>query len=199
MKRTLISGVAFVGLFFAVTVTGNAPARGDDSDRGRHDREDEDQLEVQIGFDISPIPLSSLDLKGKDPELVGLGSYIVNAQASCNDCHTCPSYATGHNPYPPVLGDGKFNSVNYMAGGVPFGPVISRNITPDATGKPAGLNLQQFETAIRTGHDPLSGDILEVMPWPVLRFMTGRDLDAIYSYLSAIPSATPGSCTGAGQ
>jgi hypothetical protein len=29
--------------------------------------------------------------------------------------------------------------------------------------------------------------------------MTGRDLDAIYTYLSAIPSATPGTCSGAGQ
>jgi hypothetical protein len=29
--------------------------------------------------------------------------------------------------------------------------------------------------------------------------LTGRDLDAIYTYLSAIPAATAGSCTGAGQ
>jgi hypothetical protein len=30
-------------------------------------------------------------------------------------------------------------------------------------------------------------------------FMTARDLDAIYACLSAIPAATPGSCTNAGQ
>jgi hypothetical protein len=165
-------------------------------------REDEGELEVKIGFAISPIPVSSLNLKGKDPELVGLGSYIVNAQGGCNDCHSCPSYAPGHNPYAPpfgVSGDGQINSKNYLAGGVPFGPIKSRNITPDASGKPEGLTLEQFEIAIRTGHDPVRGGILNVMPWPIYRFMTGRDLDAIYSYLSAIPHAEPGQCTGGGQ
>ena len=43
-------------------------------------------------FSIAPV---KLNLKDKDPELVGLGSYIVNAQGGCNDCHTCPSYAPG--------------------------------------------------------------------------------------------------------
>jgi hypothetical protein len=68
--------------------------RGHDNGQDRNDREREDQgeREVQIGFAISPISLSSRGLKGKDPELVGLGSYIVNAQGGCNDCHTCPSY-----------------------------------------------------------------------------------------------------------
>ena len=205
MKKIAITAMAFAGLFSGVTLISNLPVRGDDNNQNRSDREHEDegQLEVQIGFNISPIPVSSLNLKGKDPELVGLGSYIVNAQGGCNDCHSCPSYAPGHNPFAPpfgVSGDGQINSTNYLAGGVPFGPVLkSRNITPDATGKPAGLTLEQFETAIHTGHDPLSGDILNVMPWPYFRFMTGRDLDAIYTYLSAIPAATPGSCTGAGQ
>jgi hypothetical protein len=27
------------------------------------------------------------------------GSYIVNAQGGCNDCHTVPSYAAGGNPF----------------------------------------------------------------------------------------------------
>jgi hypothetical protein len=161
---------------------------------------------AKIGFAISPIPFSSLNLKGKDPGLAGLGSYIVNAQVGCNDCHTPPSYAPGlpsHNPFEPpfgALGDGQINSKNYLAGGVPFGPTLkSHNITPDATGKPEGLTLEQFETAMHTGHDPLSGDILNVMPWPYYRFMTGRDLDAIYTYLSALPHAEPGDCTGAGE
>jgi hypothetical protein len=199
VKRILIFTAAFVGLFLTVTLISNSNVKGNDNDRNRKDRnrEDEGELEVQIGFAISPIPLNSLDLKGKDPELVGLGSYIVNAQGGCNDCHSCPSYAI--NPYvPPFVG--QVNSKNYLAGGVPFGPTLtSRNITPDATGKPAGLTLEQFETAIHTGHDPLSGDVLEVMPWPIYRFMTGRDLDAIYTYLSAIPHAEPGKCMGAGE
>ena len=41
--------------------------------------------QIQIGMDIAPV---HLDLKGKNRSLVGLGSYIVNAQGGCNDCHT---------------------------------------------------------------------------------------------------------------
>ena len=204
MKRMLLYVAAVSGLFAAVTLISNSPLKGDDNKRNRG--EDEDELEVQTGFRISPV---KLNLKDKDPELVGLGSYIVNAQGGCNDCHTCPSYAPGHNPFPApfgVSGDGQINSANYLAGGIAFGPpppvgVVSANLTPDATGKPGGLTLEQFEIALRTGHDPLDPKfgLLAVMPWPYFRHMTGRDLDAIYAYLSAIPSASPGSCTGAGQ
>jgi hypothetical protein len=202
MKRLVVSAIAFAGIFFAVTVISNLSVRGDDRDRNRRDRDDERQLEIQIGFAISPIPLNSLDLKGKDPELVGLGSYIVNAQGGCNDCHSCPSYAPGHNPFPPpvgVSGDGQINSTNFLAGGVPFGVAVSANLTPDASGKPAGLSLEQFQVTIRTGHDPVRNDNLTIMPWPYYRHMTGRDLDAIYTYLSALPSAKPGACKGSSQ
>ena len=78
--------------------------------------------------------------------------------------------------------------------------VVSANLTPDSTGKPHGLTLQQFEIALRTGHDPLDPKfgLLAVMPWPYFRHMTRRDLEAIYAFLSAIPSGTPGSCQAAG-
>jgi hypothetical protein len=213
MKRLVISAVSLVGLFLAVTFIGNWPLQGQarDRDGNGHEREDEDELEVQTGFEIVP-PNIKLNLQGKDIKLVGLGSYIVNAQGGCNDCHTCPSYAPGHNPFPPpfgVFGDGRINSANYLAGGVDFGPplaaggVTSTNLTPDAEGKPAGLTLEQFELALRTGHDPLDpqNGLLAVMPWPNFRHMTGRDLDAMYAYLSAIPSAkTPDThCKNAGQ
>ena len=204
MKRILVSA-AVVGLFATVTIISNSPLKGDDNDRNRdREREDDGELEVQTGFRIVP-PNIKLNLQGKDVKLVGLGSYIVNAQGGCNDCHTCPSYVKGHNPFPPPVGqsgDGQINSANYMAGGVPFGVAVSANLTPDATGKPEGLTLEQFEIAIRTGHDPVRNDDLTIMPWPIYRHMTGRDLDAIYAFLSALPSlpsATPGSCTGAGQ
>jgi hypothetical protein len=202
VKRILASA-AVVGLFATVTIISNSPLKGDDNDRNRGDREreDEGELEVQTGFRLVP-PNIKLNLKGKDIELVGLGSYIVNAQGACNDCHTCPSYTPGHNPFPPpvgVSGDGQINSANYLAGGVNFGVAVSANLTPDVTGKPEGLTLEQFEIAIRTGHDPVRNENLTIMPWPIYRHMTGRDLDAIYTFLSAIPSATPGSCTGAGQ
>lgn len=61
---------------------------------------DEDSL-IRRGFEIAPVPLN---LEGKNRALVGLGSFIVNAQADCNVCHTAggPSnfnYAAGGNPY----------------------------------------------------------------------------------------------------
>ena len=198
MKRILVSTAAVAGLFAAVTIISNSPLKGDDRDRNRGEREDDRELEVQIGFSIAPV---KLNLEDKDPELVGLGSYIVNAQGACNDCHTCPSYAPGHNPFPPVGGDGQINAATYLAGGVDFGPVTSANLPPDANGRPEGLTLEQFEIAIRTGHDPVRNDNLAVMPWPIYRHMTGRDLDAIYAFLSSIPPAkTPDiHCKNAGQ
>jgi hypothetical protein len=40
---------------------------------------------IQRGFAIAPVPLK---LDGKNRALVGLGSYIVNAQGDCNGCHS---------------------------------------------------------------------------------------------------------------
>ncbi len=146
---------------------------------------------IQIGFRIAPVPL---DLKGKNRGMVGLGSYLVNAVASCNDCHTCPNFAPGHDPY--VGQDARVNAENYLAGGRQFGPFTSRNLTPDADGNPAGLTAQEFLDTIRTGHPPDDppGYLLQVMPWPVLRNQADRDLLSIYEFLRSIPPASPGVC-----
>jgi hypothetical protein len=47
---------------------------------------------IQQGFDASPIPPEKLNLMGKNPAMVGLGSYLVNGAADCNGCHTFPHY-----------------------------------------------------------------------------------------------------------
>ena len=76
-----------------------------------------------------------------------------------------------------------------MAGGMAFGPFVSRNITPDAKGLPGGLTLAEFVAVMRTGRDPDNpGRLLQVMPWPVYQDMRFDDLKAIYVYLQAIPS-----------
>ena len=67
------------------------------------------------------------------------------------------------------------------------------------TGRPEGLTLEQFKHVMRTGFDPVDKMTLSVMPWPIYRNMTDRDLEAIYSFLSAIPPAEPGDCGGAGE
>jgi hypothetical protein len=172
------------------------------------DHSDNSESKVQRGFAIAPV---QLDLDGKNPSLVGLGSYIVNSQGGCNDCHTCPAYV-GHsaadNPFvsggslSDITKPGPVNKSNYLAGGVHFGPFVSKNLTPDPQqgNRPEGLTLAEFMTVMKTGHDPdQPGHILQVMPWPVYRHMTDHDLLAIYEYLSAIPPAQPGMCSGAGE
>jgi hypothetical protein len=150
--------------------------------------------QILRGYEIAEVQGISLNLKGKDWSLVGLGSYLVNS-TGCNDCHTWPNYANGGNPY---LGQSEqINTQRYMAGGRLFGPdpvdghiVTSANITPDSTGKPAGLTLAQFLEVIRTGHDPYPeypGRLLQVMPWPLYHWKTDLELSAIYEYLRAIP------------
>ena len=122
----------------------------------------------EIGIKIAPVKLT---YKPQDRQLVGLGSFIVNAQADCNGCHTSdPSmeYKAGGNPYlnqhPAVV-----NPANYLAGGQDFGPVgggvsngtpgpgpdiISRNLTPDKTGMAAGgMTFAHFLDVMRNGTD----------------------------------------------
>jgi hypothetical protein len=147
--------------------------------------DDAEAARIRRGFAIAPVPL---DLQGKNWALVGLGSYLVNAQGGCNDCHTHPSYAPGGDPF---LGQPEqINTAQYLAGGRQFGPITSANITPDDTGKPAGLSFEEFRDLMRTGHDPedAPGVVLQVMPWPLYGKMIRRDLRAIYEYLRAIPS-----------
>src|ERR1700730_4738594 len=73
--------------------------------------------QILRGYEIAPV---HLNLKGKDWALVGLGSYLVNT-TGCNDCHTWPNWADGHNPYLPGQQPEQINTMGYMAGGRPFG------------------------------------------------------------------------------
>src|SRR5262245_19352846 len=96
MRRTAISLAAAGGfLMFFVVLAGvsglAAPDKKDDDDR------------IKKGLQIAEQQLN-LDLKGKKRDQVGLGSYLVNAVGGCNDCHSCPSYKPGHNPFGPPFG-----------------------------------------------------------------------------------------------
>ncbi len=131
------------------------------ADDGENDG-DSEQSKIQQGFAITPV---RLNLAGKNRALVGLGSYIVNAQADCNGCHSkAPEteFVMGGNPY---FGQHptKINPDTYLGGGRDFGPfpgpgpfphIISRNLTPDKTGLPeGGHTFAQFVQIIRTGVD----------------------------------------------
>jgi hypothetical protein len=177
LRRTtpLVVAATVLGLYLTLSVKAQNGADRDDGERSR----------IQLGFELAPVPLN---LAGLDPALVGLGSYYLNAQIGCTDCHTWPNYAAGGNPF---LGQPEqINTADYLGGGRPFpGGIVSPNITPDpVTGLPAGLTLDEFMHVIHTGADPDNpGRLLQVMPWPEFRYMRDRDLMAIYEYLSAIP------------
>lgn len=206
--RTKGSFMALLGLF-VLTIGMAAGSAQQPSERSLKESMKDDKLAYEYsehelsriiqGFEIAPV---RLNLRGRNLALVGLGSYIVNAQGGCNDCHTAPSYAEGRDPF---LGQReRINTARYLAGGTPFGPPtdpntpFSRNLTPRATtGLPAGLTWQQFRRTMRTGvdlknrlpHVPSEErDLMQVMPWPVYGKMSDRDLHAIYEFLSAIPS-----------
>src|SRR5712664_2985276 len=138
------------------------------------DQNNDEESLIHIGFTIAPVPLN---LEGKNRDLVGLGSFIVNAQADCNGCHTAGgppnfNYAAGHNPYFLKQGPTKTDPTTYLAGGTDFGPalppgfygpgfgdylgpdIISRNLTPDKNGRPeGGHTLAEFKQILRTGID----------------------------------------------
>jgi hypothetical protein len=120
------------------------------------------RLKVALGFKIAPVPLSYPETSH---DLVGYGSYLVNAVADCNGCHTADpttEYVFGGIPY---FGQSpkKVNPATYLAGGSDFGQIagpnfadiVSRNLTPGGKfNRPEGGNtLSQFITIMRTGVD----------------------------------------------
>jgi hypothetical protein len=128
---------------------------------------------IDQGFAIAPVPLN---LAGRNHDLVGLGSYLVNAVGDCNGCHSSGApplflypYKTGKNPYfhqPAKIDPGaylsggtNFGSIGFV--GTPTGPnfyagpsIISRNLTPNKNGLPeGGHTLAQFKQIMRSGTD----------------------------------------------
>lgn len=206
-KRSAIGGVAVAAISLAIlAMTRSIAAGAHDHDADRFDPR------VRIGLEIAPVPLN---LRHKDRDLVGLGSYLVNAVGDCNGCHTAGApaeFAPGGNPYfsqPKVV-----NQATYLGGGTDFGAlipgtpdIVSRNLTPDKTGLPeGGRTFADFLQIMRTGVDldhlhppcsttvttnclpaPFDGNLLQIMPWPTFQSMSDHDLRAIYEYLSAIP------------
>jgi hypothetical protein len=100
------------------------------SKRAHADNSDTDQNLAAIGMSIAP---SFINTTGKDPTLVGLGSFLVNGLADCNGCHgsdPANEYLPTNNPYflqatkffvPPA--QAQFNQATYLNGGQNFGPV----------------------------------------------------------------------------
>jgi hypothetical protein len=209
MKRILVATCLLGAGCMMVSLRSTVHAQNKQTDKAAADST---ASKVQRGLDAAPVPLN---LDNKDVGLVGLGSYIVNFQSACNDCHSAgpaTQYAPGGNPF---FNQPKTpNPAVYLGGGRDFGAlipgsasIVSRNLTPDKTGLPVGGHtFDEFLKIIKTGEDmdhlhlacsgapnanclppPFDGTLLQVMPWPVYQGMSNHELRAIYEYLSAIP------------
>ena len=182
-----------LGIALALAATGAVPQFAG-ADPGTNNKAmpggvtlDDNDSRAQRGREIVP-PGVILNLRGKQRNMVWLGSYIVNT-SGCADCHTHPTYSPGGDPFQKQ--PERINAEQYMSGGRQFGPAITAsNLTPDLAGRPAGLTREEFVQTLRTGHNPHdpAGEILQVMPWPMVGKMTNRDLYAVYEYLRALPS-----------
>jgi hypothetical protein len=177
MKRSLIVLASLCVAALVVRIV-EAPLQGQGQGNGG-------SSEVQAGRGAVP-PEITLNLAGKNPSRVYEGSYYVNGVSDCTGCHNGPETDESGAPIP--------LEERYLAGGQNFGPVFTRNLTPDANGLPAGLTFEQFVQVIRQGRDfkelpPIVGnpDTLIVMPWPAYRHGTDRFIRALYEYLKAVP------------
>jgi len=139
---------------------------------------------------------------------------MIAARSRAFDAASAVEFAPGGNPFfgqPTVI-----NQASYLGGGRNFGPlapgtpdIVSRNLTPDKTGRPeGGRTFEEFLHIMQTGEDldhvhppctatitencfpqssPFDANLLQIMPWWFFRHMTTHELRAIYEYLSAIP------------
>jgi len=167
ISHRLVKLAAATALILCVAMLGGTPDTSRPLKAGDFLGKEEEEL-IRIGFEIAPVPLN---LQGRNPDLVGLGSFLVNAVADCNGCHTAGlppnlNYAAGGNPY--FHQKAAVDPTVYLSGGQDFGPVgtptgplmyagpdiIARNLTPDKTGRAeGGHTLAQFKQIIRQGTD----------------------------------------------
>ena len=99
-KRAFLKWNA-AGVTFAVIAVAGVMVTSRQSQAANDNNPTQDEKQkIQIGARIAPV---RLDLTGKDPNTVYLGSYLVNAGGGCNDCHTNqvemkPSIKYGNRP-----------------------------------------------------------------------------------------------------
>ncbi|MDQ6675764.1 MAG: hypothetical protein M3Z09_00540 [Acidobacteriota bacterium] len=166
-EKILTAGAAFAAIAVIGMSIGSSSVHAADE---FNQSQDEKQM-IQTGLAIAASSGIRLTIANNDPDMVGLGSYLVNVVADCNGCHSNPptSFAAPGNPYllqganPPFFsGTKQINPSTYLGGNQDFGSfgpgpkaeIISRNLTPDKSGLPVGGDtLLNFIQIMRTGVD----------------------------------------------
>jgi hypothetical protein len=163
LRQVLISVMTAAAQFLIGILVGYPAVRAANDNNGS---QDEKQM-IQTGLAEAANLGINLTITNQDPEMVGLGSYLVNITSACNVCHSpvfiTTSFTPNGNPYllPPVFSGHKQADPRYYLGGNQnFGPpapgfasIISRNLTPDKTGQPEGHSLADFLLIMKTGVD----------------------------------------------
>jgi hypothetical protein len=157
-KTTIIAAPVLIGMLI-----------GYPSGQAANDNNDvqDEKLMIQRGHAEAANLGIKLTITNQDPDLVGLGSYLVNITSACNACHSpafiTTSFTTTGNPYllPPVFsGKKQADPQYYLGGNQNFGPpvpgaasIVSRNLTPNKSGMPEGHTLADFMQIMKTGID----------------------------------------------
>jgi hypothetical protein len=165
-KKAMIIGTPVLAGMFLLY----APVRAANDNNGA---QDEKQM-IQTGLAVANAIGVNMHITHQDPDMVGLGSYLVNVTSACNSCHTPVFLGTTYqeptgNPYflPPFFtGQQKIDPNFYLSGGFDFGVapqiapfppstahIYSRNLTPDKNGLPEGHTLSDFIAIMKTGAD----------------------------------------------
>ena len=166
-RKTLIAAAVVAFVAGGMLAAPNAGHAFNDNNSAQDEKE-----MIRIGLDVAASTGIRLDMRNKDSDMVGLGSYIVNVAVDCNGCHTrdpATQYLPTGNPYlrsppqGPFVGAQQVNPATYLGGGQDFGVfpspngavhIVSRNLTPDKTGLPeGGRPLNEFLKIMRTGAD----------------------------------------------
>jgi hypothetical protein len=168
LKRKAVWAAVVVALTTGGVFIESRPGQAFNDNNGTQDEKEM----IRIGLEVAALSGIQLKMSHKDPDMIGLGSYLVSVVADCNGCHTASpatEYLPTGNPYLRSPPDGPFlrakriNPATYLGGGQDFGVfpspngdvhIVSRNLTPDKTGLPeGGRTLPEFIQIMRTGVD----------------------------------------------
>jgi hypothetical protein len=177
----------------------------------------DDRGRIAQGFAIAPV---GLNLTGRDPRKVGIGSYWINSAGNCDGCHASPTlgnggqggqftldgnpqdlpvnlggtyaYASIINPYnPPAI----VNAEGYLAGGTNFG---AANGACDSSGMggcgpSTGVNIivRNLTPDFSTGQPMPEKNTLEQFK-QTLR--TGHDFQGVHPNCPPISYGVPPNC-----
>jgi mono/diheme cytochrome c family protein len=118
--------------------------------------------------------------RAQQPSLLERGSYLVNGIMTCNHCHT-PKEKPGGDPV----------MARQLSGGsqrfdeIPF-TVTGPNITPENETGVGAWSDAELKRALTEGVRPNGVRLAIVMPYPLYRVLTPRDLDAVVAYVRSV-------------